>query len=241
MRKIVMMAAAMTALSMPAIASAQAWQCSVPGNLPRPHPEGPSDDQPRRVVPTTGYTLALTWTPEFCAGRGGDGRADALQCSGRNGRFGFTLHGLWPDGRGNNQWPQYCKNAALLPERVVRQNLCVTPSVQLMQHEWAKHGTCMPGKPADYFNRSRAMYQKLRFPDMAALSRRNGLTVGDLADAMAQANRGLRADMVRVTTRRDGSLNEMWLCVDRRFAYTRCAANSGGARPGERLKIRPAI
>jgi hypothetical protein len=29
-----------------------------------------------------------------------DSAADDRQCSGRSGRFGFVVHGLWPEGRG---------------------------------------------------------------------------------------------------------------------------------------------
>src|SRR3546814_12998554 len=58
-----------------------------------------------------------------------------LQCGSGN-RCGFTLHGLLPDGK-TKEWPQYCRPASLLPERVLSQHLCATPDLQLIQHEWA--------------------------------------------------------------------------------------------------------
>ncbi|MDB5696353.1 MAG: ribonuclease, partial [Sphingomonas bacterium] len=132
----------LAALAMPAAAQAQAISCALPTTIERPRPDRVTADQPSRVVPIGGYTLALTWNPQHCRAQRRDARA-SFQCGGGN-RFGFTLHGLWPDGTGR-PWPQYCRPAALLPEAVVRANLCATPSVQLLQHEWAKHGTCMPG------------------------------------------------------------------------------------------------
>ena len=136
----------------PSAALAQSAQCRMPATLPRPKAEGPTAKEPKRVLPIGSYTLAISWTPQYCSTARDRG---SLQCGGRNGKFGFTLHGLWPDGVGK-EWPQYCRPADLVPRDVVRDNLCATPSVQLIQHEWAKHGTCMTTKPELYFNLSRA-------------------------------------------------------------------------------------
>lgn len=222
------------ALLAPGTAMAQAYQCAVPGRIDRPRPDLATADQPRRVLPIGGYTLAITWAPQYCHGHAREA-SSRFQCGSGN-RFGFTLHGLWPDGVGKD-WPQYCRSTALLPPATIRANLCATPSAQLLQHEWAKHGTCMAGvKPADYFRRSTGLYRRLRYPDMDALSRQP-LNAGRMAEAMARANPGLAADMMRVTANKDGWLDEVWLCLDKRFAYRRCPAHQGGLAPGAPLKI----
>ncbi|WP_150290620.1 ribonuclease T2 family protein [Sphingobium estronivorans] len=226
------------ALAVPAPALAQPAQCSIPEQLPRPRAEGPTAGEPRRVLPIGSYTLAISWSPQYCAGA--RGRKDDFQCGGRNGRFGFTLHGLWPDGYGK-PWPQYCKAAAPLPRAVIRQQLCSTPSVQLIQHEWVKHGSCMPTTPDRFFALSRHYYQALRYPDMKALARRPTVTARAFAEAFAAANKGLRADMMRIAATRDNWLSEVWLCMDRRMRYTRCPAHQGGVRPGTVLKIAPPV
>lgn len=228
-------AAALALIAAPASALAQAAQCSLPGSIPRPQAEGPSEKEPKRVLPIGSYTLALSWSPQYCSKARGGG--SDFQCGGKR-RFGFVLHGLWPDGYGK-QWPQYCRPADLVPRQVVRDTLCTTPSVQLIQHEWAKHGTCMTTKPDLYFNLSRAFYQSMRYPDMAALARRETLTVGQFADAFARANKGLRADMLRVTTTRTGWLDEVWLCMDRAMDFARCPAHQGGAPHSAALRIAP--
>lgn len=226
--------AGMATLLAPAVASAQALSCTVPSRIDRPHPDEASEREPRRLLPIGGYTLALTWAPEYCHGE--HGSSAAQECGGGN-RFGFVLHGLWPDGVGR-EWPQYCRTTPLLPEAVIRTNLCATPSAQLLQHEWAKHGTCMAGlDPAAYFRRSTGLYARLRYPAMDALSRTQGLTVGRFAQAFAAANPGLPASAVRVTVNRRGWLDELWLCLDRRFAWERCRADSGGAPADASLKI----
>lgn len=218
----------------PAPALAQAYRCSVPEALPRPRADGPSAREPRRDLPTASYTLALTWAPGYCRTRGDRGDA-RFQCDSGN-RFGFTLHGLWPDGAGS-EWPQYCRAAPLLSERVIRRNLCVTPSVQLLQHEYAKHGTCMGISPAAYFDRASSLYARVRYPDMNALSRRRGLTTGQFAQAVARANPGVTPAMLRVTADRAGWLQEIWLCLDTRFRYRACPAHQRGRAASSPLKI----
>ncbi|KXU29133.1 ribonuclease T, partial [Sphingobium sp. AM] len=205
-----------------------------PAQTPRPRPDLPDAGQPRRLLPIGGYTLALSWSPQYCSGA--KGSDDAFRCSGRNGRFGFTLHGLWPDGVGRD-WPQYCRATDLLPRPVIRQNLCSTPSAQLLQHEWAKHGTCMTTRPELYFNLSRALYQSIRYPDMTALARRKTLTAGQFAQAFAAANKGMRADMMRVTATRDNRLDEVWLCMDKTLEFARCPSHQGGAGNKAVLRI----
>lgn len=220
------------ALFLPTSLLAQAPSCALPGAVARPRPELPSDREPARILPIGGYTLAITWSPEFCRNHGD---ASSFQCAGKT-RFGFTLHGLWPDGKGKD-WPQYCAQTDILPERTIRSTMCSTPSEQLIQHEWAKHGTCMPGETPDtYFARSTGLYRKLRFPDMDRLSRAR-LTVGGFQRAFAAANPGMRPEMLRVTTTKNGWLDEVWLCRDMRFRATRCPAHQGGAAPQLPLKI----
>lgn len=220
---------------LPGMALAQSAQCTIPAQIARPVPDLPDASQPRRLLPIGSYTLALTWSPQYCSG---NPRNANFQCGGRNGRFGFTLHGLWPDGVGKG-WPQYCRATDLLPRKVIRDTLCATPSAQLIQHEWAKHGTCMTTKPELYFDLSRTLYSQIRYPDMAALGRRTSLTVGDFAKVFAAANRGISADMLRVTTTRGGWLDEVWLCIDKAIDYTRCPTHQGGVANATRLRIKP--
>lgn len=225
---------AMLALLMPVAAHAQALRCAVPDSVPVPHPELPSDDQPARVLPIGSYTLAITWTPEFCQHSQRDPSA-SFQCGSAN-RFGFALHGLWPDGEGAT-WPQYCHATPILPPAVIKGVLCSTPSAQLVQHEWAKHGTCTGETPVAYFAASTKLYARLRYPDMNALSRRRDLTAGVVARAIAAANPGMSADMMRVTANKKGWLDEIWFCLDKARAFHACPAHQGGLAPNAAIKI----
>lgn len=226
------LAAAVFVAALPFAAVAQPIACAVPTEVERPRPDLPDMRVGRRLVPTASYTLAMSWSPQFCKERG----TSSFQC-GADNRFGFVLHGLWPDGAGR-EWPQYCRPVELLPEAVIRTNLCATPSAQLQQHEWAKHGSCMNVTADDYFRRSTGLFRRLRFPDMDALSRRGGVSAGALASALARANPGIAPDMVRVTATRGGWLDEVWLCLDLNLRYARCTRAQGGGVPAStRLRI----
>ena len=227
------------ALILPSAAvHAQAWQCRAPANLSRPKIVVAPLGQIRRT-PVDGYVLALSWSREFCK------RGMGMQCDGSIGDFGFILHGLWPEAKGPD-YPQYCRKADVLSRAVVSQNICMTPDVQLMQHEWAKHGTCMSRTPEAYFKAARLMFGAIDFPDMDRLSRqykksanREGkpLTVRGLADAFAANNEGLRADAIRVQTNDRGWLKEVRICLGKNFRPRRCPAFVQGARDSAEVKI----
>src|SRR3546814_4423107 len=100
----------------------------------------------------------MSWSPQHCADvRNPNGARDRFQCSGENGRFGWVLHGLWPETDGPG-YPQWCRPAKIVPQPVLKQHLCMTPSAQLLQHEWAKHGTCMSPHPAAYFRSAAILF-----------------------------------------------------------------------------------
>ena len=236
--RVVLCATMVLSIACPATGWAQVSNCTPPTARQHIRPELPSADQPARQEPIGGYTLAVTWTPRFCRESGTKPSAHFECGESAGGRFGFVLHGLWPDGIGAT-WPQYCTTTPLLARRVVRGAMCSTPSAQLLQHEWAKHGTCMAGyDPVRYFRLSTGLYAKIRFPDMTALAARP-LNAGDLAQAMAKANPGLRPDGMRITTDRQGWLDEIWLCLDKAFAFTRCLPNRGGVSSGTAIQIAP--
>lgn len=210
---------ALVALTIAPCAQAQAWQCHAPGQIAAPAPARP--DGPTRATPITGYALALSWSPEFCRTRHDD-PAQATQCSGRIGRFGFILHGLWPDGA-NGAYPQWCSSPLSVTPETVRRNLCMTPSADLLAHEWAKHGSCMARTPDAYFRSAQALYRSLHFPDMALLSRRPGLTAGDLRRALIASTPFLKSSMIRVNANPRGWLEDIHVCYARGFLPKPCA------------------
>ena len=229
MRVAILLAAMIAAL--PAQSLAQAYQCRVPQSISVPKV---LPDAATRSLPVTGYTLALSWSPDFCRGREMQAR-HRTQCSGRNGRFGLIVHGLWPEARGS--WPQWCQTARSLSPAEARRNMCMTPSAPLMARQWAKHGSCMVKRPETYFKVTRILWNSLRIPDYDRLSRQDGLTAGDIRKALADANRGLEPQHVGVKLDRRGWLEELRICYGKDFMPTRCDARRFGAKDVSPAKI----
>jgi ribonuclease T2 len=211
-------------------AFAQANQCAIPAALP----EAQSETAPEGVAhnsPLTGYVLAASWSPQFCKSHPGPDQA--LQCGGN--KFGFILHGLWPEGTSRDGL-QWCKPVGVLPAALVRQTFCSTPSVKLQQHEWAKHGSCMTDDPARYFRSGATLFNALKWPDMNRLSRAQP-SLSSFTKALVAANPGMREEMFVIITGQGGWLQEVKLCLGTDLHPRNCPRYMKGARPETRLKI----
>jgi len=218
----------------PTIAQPQSYQCRAPSQVQSPAPARKPADEPRRIIAVSGYTLAMSWSPEFCRLRKDD-RRHKTQCSGDDGSFGFILHGLWPDAQGTS-YPQWCSATKALPPAVVKRNFCMMPSPRLMASEWAKHGTCMTGQPETYFRISRIMFGAVEFPNMDRLSRKP-LTAGAFRNAFAAVNDGLGPEMMRLKINRRGWLEEVRLCLGKSFRPQRCPGHMKAVRDDMPVKI----
>jgi ribonuclease T2 len=219
-------------LLIPAIVHAQAYQCRTPQavvSVPSATRDGPVRQRPIR-----GYTLAASWSPEYC--RSHRGPADARQCSGKSGRFGFVAHGLWPESRGGG-WPQWCPTQGKLTGAELARNLCMTPSERLLATEWAKHGACMTGRPETYFKVTRILWSSLRWPDFDRLARSDGLTAGAVRRAFADANGYWEPAHVGVVLNERGWLEELRLCYGKDFMPTACDSRRFGAKDSVPVSI----
>ncbi len=224
----------LAALAWPFTAQAQAYQCRAPQSIEEPRPVQP--DGPRSTMPITGYTLAVSWSPEFC--RGGKASRDPgnYQCNGQIGRFGFVLHGLLPEGA-NGRAPQWCSTTPRPSQQDYRANLCMTPVPWLIEHEWTKHGSCMAKSPADYFKVSRILWDSLRLPDADRLSRQERLTAGDLRRAFIARNPQFPLASVGLVVSNGGWLREMHICYGKAFKPAACDRRGFGPANDTPLRI----
>ncbi len=113
------------------------------------------------------YLMNLSWAPEFCHNvevlplneRTANKRADAADECGTP--TGFVLHGLWPQNF-NGTYPASCSTRPG-PESYAPY-LGDTPSLTLLQHEWAKHGTCTTLNPDAFFATADDRFHDLKIP-----------------------------------------------------------------------------
>jgi len=201
-------------------AQAHAQECRLPGQIPQPTPDQAEDARPD--IRPDGFILALSWSPSYCQGR--DGPRDRIQCS--LNRFGLVVHGLWPvvNGKAAREQPRYCKPTALLPRELIAAHLCRMPDPNLMQKQWARHGTCFSAEPDAYFNEIARLWQRLRKPDIAALAEDGRISPAVLRRAMAAQNAawGLREDALMLTADRKGQLGDIRICLDLKFEPRTC-------------------
>jgi ribonuclease T2 len=168
------------------------------------------------------YLLVLSWSPTHCSGDAGHGRSSDLQC--RSGRpFGFVLHGFWPqDERG---YPENCSSSE--PRRVgddlLSSMMKISPSADLIQHEWQKHGTCSGLSQRDYFATAERAFRSISVP--STYVRPNGdvrTKPDDVREAFLSVNPALSRASIAATCSRN-ELAELWVCLDKGLAPRACS------------------
>ncbi len=195
--------------------------CAVPPTVTPAPAEIPPANEIHTDVPTAAYLLALFWSPEAC--RAGIPESDkTIQC--RDNRFGFTVHGLWPNGP-DRVHPRYCKPSPPMSPATVKANLCMTPSPWLLQHEWQAHGTCQWDTPEAYFKKARQVRKGLNIPELKP-GPGETMTAGEIRHAFLKRNRGMTAEGLNVRVK-DGRLTEVWVCMDLKFEPAACRGGNG--------------
>jgi ribonuclease T2 len=213
------LAAALSAPSPPALA---APACVRPGDLaPAPVVVPPAGEVVSGVT-IAYYLLSLNWTPQWCRTMGVGATAQKMECAAA---FGFTLHGLWPNGVAK-PYPRFCRAVGALNASAVIEMYGRTPSPELLQHEWQAHGSCGWSDPRAYFGRAAKLYDRLVMPKIETIAPA-ALTAGAVRAAFIGRNPWLRADEIYVQTTRSQALSEVRLCYDLKFDPTACPGGTG--------------
>ncbi|HSV29950.1 MAG TPA: ribonuclease T2 [Candidatus Omnitrophota bacterium] len=164
------------------------------------------------------YVLSLSWSPTWCASKAG--REDFEQCGGLR-RHGFVVHGLWPQ-YAKGGFPAQCATPTPLPGKLVEDMLPLMPSRKLIEHEWAKHGTCAGGDAQSYFAATRAARDKLRIPaPFAAPDRPVSVPVAEVERMFIAENPGLTPEAIAVTCRGRHAA-EIRVCLTRDLKFRDC-------------------
>jgi ribonuclease T2 len=168
------------------------------------------------------YALVLSWSPTHCIAAEGD--RDEMQCERRDGqRYGFVVHGLWP--QFEQGYPERCRTTfrPFVPETVVASMLDIMPSRNLVIHEYKMHGTCSGLRPEPYFALARRAFAAIHIPDRYQ-NPFESLYVSprELEVDLLRANPQLRPEMLAVSC--GGPGNRL---IDVRI----CLTKNGGPRP----------
>jgi len=172
------------------------------------------------------YTLVMSWSPTHCvtAERG----RDDMQCSRGDGhRYGFVLHGLWP--QYEKGYPESCRigRRPFVPQLVIDQMLDIMPSRGLVIHEYRQHGTCSGLDPQNYYRLSRTLYNSVRIPERFQNPfETQFVSPRDIVTEFMRANPGLRPEMMAVTCGGPGNrLRDIRICLTREGRPRACGGN----------------
>lgn len=155
------------------------------------------------------YVLALSWSPEYCAGMGQE--RGSPQCDPAR-HLRFVTHGLWP--QNERGYPSSCDSRGA-PPAAIAETGDLYPDQGLARHEWRTHGTCSGLAPAAYFRTVREARDKVAIPEpLTDLSRDGQTTAASIERAFGAVNPGLRPEMMSVTCRR-GALQEVRICLEK--------------------------
>src|SRR6202000_3103211 len=99
------------------------------------------------------YLLDIPWGPEFCS------IADVSpQCKPQRR---FVVHSRWPQNN-DGSYPVFCSQEP--GPSNPQENLDITPELQLLPHEWDKHGTCSAQGPQRFFQMEREAFASINMP-----------------------------------------------------------------------------
>lgn len=165
------------------------------------------------------YVLSLSWSPSYCASSAGAGNRQ--QC-GADRRYGFVVHGLWP--QNENGYPEFCasREPDRVPDAVGRQMFDIMPSMGLIGHQWRKHGSCSGLSQKDYFAVTRAAFEAVKLPSNVS-SGKQGQTISanELEKAFTAVNPGMSQQGVSISCDA-GRFEEIRICLTHDLNFRSC-------------------
>jgi ribonuclease T2 len=160
------------------------------------------------------YLLTLSWSPTYCLTHEGD-----AQCSGKG--YGFVLHGLWPQYI-KGGWPQSCLPRVNLSAAERAKGLTLFPTRKLLEHEWAKHGTCSGLNAMGYLEAADTAVGAVRIPQqLQPFSDSYYFEARDIVQMFRQSNPGLPADGIAVVCN-GPTLSEVRVCMSKDLEFAAC-------------------
>lgn len=191
-------------IAVPSASPAQRWVAVECGTTPALSAVAPVEAPTAPAYPGTQYVLSVNWQPAFCelntrVRECRDQRPNAFEATN------FTLHGLWPQPRGNEycnvserdrwasqdgRWRDLPQLDLTMAQRRELDEVMPGSASGLDRHEWVKHGSCYDGDQRDYYAASLDLMLALNASPVAELfastiGRR--LTLGEVRAAFDSA------------------------------------------------------
>lgn len=179
------------------------------------------------------FLLTLSWAPEFCASNP-NGRSSA-ECD-PNKHMGLVVHGLWPQ-YDNGKWPESCASTPPVASSIVNHMMPIMPGKQLIQHEWAKHGTCSGLSVQDYFGAVEKLYNRLQVPDDFKKPADSAQTkAADIEEKFAAANNAPKTAF-RVSCPQN-EFSAVEVCLSKDLKYQACPSTLKECR-ASKIEVKP--
>jgi len=179
------------------------------------------------------YLLTMSWAPEFCASNP-KGKSSS-ECDPKK-HYGFVVHGLWPQNN-TGAYPHDCAPAQPVSQAIVQQMMPLMPDSGLIQHEWAKHGTCSGLSAQDYFDSIQKVFGNVKVPEeYRAPASMVTDSPSDIEKKFAEANNAPQGAFRVSCPNADFAALEV--CLTKDLQYQECATGLKECRAQE-LSIRP--
>jgi ribonuclease T2 len=179
------------------------------------------------------FLLTLSWAPEFCA-TNASGRSSA-ECD-PDKHMGLVVHGLWPQ-YDNGKWPESCSTTKPVASATVDHMMPIMPGAGLIQHEWAKHGTCSGLSVQDYFGAIEKLYNRLQVPaDFKKPASSAHTNAAAIEQKFATANNAPKGAF-RVSCPQN-EFSAVEICMSKDLKYQACPATLKDCR-ATKIEVRP--
>ena len=121
--------------------------------------------------------------------------------------------------------------------RIVNQMMPIMPGKQLIQHEWAKHGTCSGLSTQDYFGAIEKLYNGLQVPDEFKTPAKSAQTnASSIEKEFASANNA-PAGAFRVSCPQN-EFSAVEICLSKDLQYQACPSTQKECR-AQKIEVRP--
>lgn len=176
-----------------------------------PAPQSAPEQNPASIP--SGWTLAFSWSPEYCKRNLGIKEPQCQQ------EHYFVLSGLVP--RFEGRAPDCPREA--LPRELMPRALETMRNESQLKKVWRLQGNCSGLAPAEYVLQLERAARRVSAPERFRRTDRETLKIpkAEFKDALRKDNPGLMPEAIALQCRR-GWLETMNVCVDAGFNYRAC-------------------